>query len=128
MFGRPGDGRCAARSVSLIPAERNLPMRRRFFLIGVALTASAMLGADWSQFRGPGGSGTSEETGLPVTWSEKENLVWRVKLPGPGTSCPIVVGKRVYLTCYSGYGLGVYKKGEKEPDDAKDLRRHLVCI
>jgi outer membrane protein assembly factor BamB len=103
-------------------------MRRRFFLIAVALTAFATLGADWSQFRGPRGSGTSEETGLPVTWSEKENIVWRAKLPGPGTSCPIVVGKRVYLTCYSGYGLGVFKKGEKELEDPKALLRHLVCI
>src|ERR1051325_1723877 len=103
-------------------------MRRSFFLIAVTLTASTALGADWSQFRGPHGSGTSQETGLPVTWSEKENIVWRAKLPGPGTSCPIVVGKRVYLTCYSGYGLGVLKKGIKEPEDPKALRRHLVCI
>jgi outer membrane protein assembly factor BamB len=108
--------------------QRNLLMRRRLFLLAVALTAATSLGADWRQFRGLHGSGTSEETGLPVTWSEKENLVWRAKLPGPGTSCPIVVGKRVYLTCYSGYGLGVFKKDEKEPDDPKDLLRHLVCI
>src|SRR5579871_4388954 len=60
--------------------ERNPVMRRRFLLIAAALTACATLGADWSQFRGPGGSGTSDETGLPVVWSDKENLVWRAKL------------------------------------------------
>jgi outer membrane protein assembly factor BamB len=103
-------------------------MHRRFFQIAVALTAFTTLGADWGQFRGPGGSGTSEGTGLPVTWSEKENIVWRAKLPGPGTSCPIVIGKRVYLTCYSGYGLSLFKKGENEPEDSKALMRHLICI
>ena len=103
-------------------------MRRGFCLLAVALTASTTLGADWSQFRGPRGSGTSEETGVPVAWSEKDNIVWRAKLPGPGTSSPIVVGRRVYLTCYSGYGLGVFKKAEKEPEDPKALLRHLVCI
>src|ERR1019366_5643823 len=101
-------------------------MHRRFFQIAVALTAFTTLGADWRQFRGPGGSGTSEETGLPVTWSEKENIVWRAKLPGPGTSFPIVVGKRVYLTCYSGYGLSAFKKGDNEHEDPKALMRHLV--
>ena len=74
------------------------------------------------QFRGPGGSGISGDTGLPTTWSSKENIVWRTKLPGPGTSCPIVVGKRVYLTCYSGYGL------EPGKGDMDNLMRHLVCI
>jgi outer membrane protein assembly factor BamB len=103
-------------------------MRCCFSLIAVALTTSTALGADWSQFRGPGGSGTSEEKGLPVNWSEKDNIVWRAKLPGPGTSCPIAVGKRVYLTCYSGYGLGKFKKGEKGPEDITALLRHLVCI
>lgn len=101
---------------------------RHLFFIAVALTASTAFAADWRQFRGPDGSGTSAEKGLPTTWSEKDNLVWRAKLPGPGTSSPIVVGKRVYLTCYSGYGLSPYKKGEEEPENPKALMRHLVCI
>lgn len=95
---------------------------RQHLVLGSAILAAISLGADWPQFRGPGGSGTSGETGLPTTWSAKENIVWRTKLPGPGTSCPIVVGKRVYLTCYSGYGL---EPGQGEMDD---LMRHLVCL
>src|SRR5262249_42834413 len=56
------------------------------------------------------------------TWSSTENIVWRTKLPGPGTSSPIVVGKRIYLTCYSGFGL-------QEGNDGMDqLRRHVVCV
>lgn len=96
-------------------------MKRRL-LVPALLMALAGLGADWMQFRGPGGSGTSTETGLPTSWSSKENIVWRTKLPGPGTSCPIVVGKRVYLTCYTGYGL------EPNKGDMDKLMRHLVCV
>jgi outer membrane protein assembly factor BamB len=86
------------------------------------LAAFAAGGADWMQFRGPRGAGTSSDTGLPTTWSATDNVVWRTKLPGPGTSCPIVVGKRVYLTCYSGYGL---EPGQGEMDQ---LIRHLLCL
>lgn len=91
-------------------------------LLLAVVAGTSALGADWMQFRGPGGLGTSDEKGLPVTWSAKENIVWRTEMPGPGTSCPIVVGKRVYITAYSGYGLV-----PDEGDESK-LMRHLLCI
>ena len=97
-------------------------MKPRLLLVPAILVLFSAIGADWMQFRGPGGLGTSAEKGLPTTWSAKENIVWRAELPGPGTSCPIVVGKRVYLTSYSGYGVEVGK------GDMEKLMRHLVCI
>ena len=60
-------------------------------------------GADWRQFRGPGGTGVSVETNLPTQWSEKENIAWKVPLPGRGLSGPIVIGNRVVVTAYTGY-------------------------
>lgn len=97
-------------------------MRSRLLLLPPVLAALLAVGADWLQFRGPGGAGTSRDSGLPTTWSSTENVVWRTKLPGPGTSSPIVLGQRVYLTCYSGYGL------EPGAGDMDQLMRHLVCI
>ncbi len=92
-------------------------------LVVMAMFAASSAGAaDWPQFRGPGGSGVGDAKGLPVTWSSTDNVVWRTKLPGPGTSSPIVVGKRVYVTCYTGYGL------EPGQGDMDKLMRHLVCI
>src|SRR5262249_5912721 len=91
-------------------------------LASAALAALAAVGADWLQFRGPGGAGSSGETGLPTTWSSDQHIVWRTKLPGPGTSSPIVLGKRVYLTCYTGYG------EEQDQGDMNRLMRHLVCV
>lgn len=85
------------------------------------LGALAALGADWPCFRGPGGRGASEERGLPVRWTATENVLWKKQLPGPGASSPVVSRGRVFVTCYSGYGVG--KGGRLE-----DLRRHLLCL
>jgi outer membrane protein assembly factor BamB len=79
-------------------------------------------GADWLRFRGPDGSGVGEATNLPVEWSSKDNIIWKTELPGPGTSSPITVGKQVFLTCYSGYGL------VPDEGDMNQLMRHLVCV
>jgi outer membrane protein assembly factor BamB len=79
---------------------------------------------DWPRFHGPDGSGISRDTQpLPVKWSETENLKWKYKLPGPGSSSPIVVGPRVFVTCWTGYGMD-----SDNPGDEKDLRRHLLCL
>lgn len=78
---------------------------------------------DWPQFRGPGGQGISRETGLSAEWSATKNILWKTEVPGKGSSSPIILGKRVYLTAFSGYGLDV-----KNPGDPDDLVRHLICL
>ena len=51
----------------------------------------------WSQWRGPDGSGVSDETGLPAAWSP-ESARWKTALPGRGHSSPVIWGNRVFLT------------------------------
>ncbi|RLS67891.1 MAG: hypothetical protein DWI00_18215, partial [Planctomycetota bacterium] len=53
---------------------------------------------DWLQWRGPLGTGISEETGVPQKWSQTENIRWKVKLDGEGNSSPIVVDSKVFIT------------------------------
>jgi hypothetical protein len=89
----------------------------------VLLLALPALAADWVRFRGPQGHGASDERGLPTHWSATENIVWKTELPGPGTSSPIVVGDRIYLTSYSGYGLDA-----RDPGDKSKLMRHVVAL
>ena len=92
-------------------------------LVFLSVTAHAQAG-DWSRFRGPNGSGISPDTDpVPVKWSDTKNLKWKIELPGPGLSSPIVVGKRVFVTCWNGYGLN-----SRDPGDQKNLQRHLLCI
>ena len=80
--------------------------------------------ADWTRFRGPNGSGIPEDgKAFPLKWSDTENLNWKTALPGPGSSSPIVVGDKIFVTCWSGYGTD-----ESRNADMEDLKRHLVCI
>jgi outer membrane protein assembly factor BamB len=53
---------------------------------------------DWPQFRGPSSQGHSNETGLPLEWSESRNVVWKSMVPGRGWSSPVVADGRVWLT------------------------------
>jgi outer membrane protein assembly factor BamB len=78
---------------------------------------------DWNQFRGPGGQGKSAETGLPTNWSPDSNIVWKTELPGAGTSSPIFIGDRIYLTCYSGFGVPGGSQG-----DMDSLKLYVVCL
>lgn len=63
-------------------------------LAAMAMTAQA---ENWPGWRGPRGDGSSDETKVPVTWSETEHIAWKVKLPYGGHSSPIVLGNRVFL-------------------------------
>jgi hypothetical protein len=46
--------------------------------------------ANWTQWRGAGLLGVVAGSGYPTTWSEEENIVWKVTIPGWGTSSPII--------------------------------------
>lgn len=63
-----------------------------FILVGAAR-------ADWPEFRGPRGDGHAEgAAGLPVKWSETENVKWKTPIPERGWSTPVVLGGQIWLT------------------------------
>src|SRR5437763_15563411 len=65
-----------------------------FLLLG-SMTAAG--DNQWTQFRGPNGSGVDSSTGYPVEFSPSKNVVWKTAIPF-GQSSPILAGSRVYLT------------------------------
>ena len=89
----------------------------------VALAAGSAWAADWTQFRGPGGLATADDKTLPTKWDSEANVAWKVALPGPGTSSPIVVGDKIFITCYTGYGVD-----PQAPGSQGDLVYHLLCL
>ena len=99
--------------------------RKSLLLLAVlGMSSGSSLASDWNRFRGPNGTGISPDTEpLPTTFSETENMKWKVALPGAGVSCPIVVGDKVIVTCYSGYGVD-----RQNPGDMNALKRHVVCV
>jgi outer membrane protein assembly factor BamB len=66
-------------------------------VLGLAMSP-ARAGETWPQFRGPGGTGHSDSTGLPTRWGEKLNVVWKTPIHDKGWSSPVVWGKQVWLT------------------------------
>ncbi|MCU0917770.1 MAG: PQQ-binding-like beta-propeller repeat protein [Planctomycetes bacterium] len=62
------------------------------------LFAGVALGQEWTQFRGPNGQGISRAKSIPITWTDQD-YNWKIKLPGPGHSSPVVWADRVFVTC-----------------------------
>lgn len=62
------------------------------------LVATIVNGENWPSWRGPRENGISNERELPLTWSATKNIRWKVALPEPGNSTPIVWGDRVFIT------------------------------
>jgi outer membrane protein assembly factor BamB len=52
----------------------------------------------WPRWRGPSGQGYVEGSGYPDRWSDTENVLWKVRVPGSGNSSPIVWSDRIFLT------------------------------
>ena len=74
-------------------------------MIAIASTLSASAGSltvdpasDWPAWRGPTRDGIAAPGQTPpVQWSETENILWKVPVPGRGHGSPTVVGDRIYL-------------------------------
>ena len=96
-----------------------------FFAQGVAvpLLAQGTSGTDWPQFRGSGALGRSDAKGVPLTWSDDKNVVWKTAMPGPGASSPITLGNKIFITCFTGFATS-----SREPGDMAKLKRHLLCL
>jgi outer membrane protein assembly factor BamB len=67
------------------------------------LCIAANAGADsagekfWPQWRGPLGTGVGPQADPPLTWSETNNIKWKLALPGEGDSTPIIWADRVFV-------------------------------
>ncbi|TAK96093.1 MAG: quinonprotein alcohol dehydrogenase [Verrucomicrobia bacterium] len=82
---------------------RSLMHIRRFFFVHFAVLALAAK-ADWPDFRGPwcdghaAAPGDTNLLGLPLRWSETENVKWKTPIPHRGWSTPVVLGQQIWLT------------------------------
>lgn len=59
--------------------------------------ATFISGEEWSQFRGPNGTGVSATTNLPETFGPAKNMIWKTELPA-GHSSPVLTSDRVFVT------------------------------
>jgi outer membrane protein assembly factor BamB len=85
------------------------------------LTLSGVAATDqWPQFRGLQAGLVPDDPGLPDTWSETQNVVWKTTIPGLGWSSPVVWDDHVFLTAAVSTGKeaapikGLYDPGDDQ--------------
>ena len=107
--------------------------RRDFLaLLGSAAPLAASSPRNWPNFRGAGSLGTSEDDSrLPDTWSDTENVLWKTPLPGMAWASPVVWESRIFLTNVVSEGAvepvkkGLYFGGNR-PDISPDPHRWIA--
>jgi len=86
---------------------RHMPIMNFLFRLPVVTLSLLVLNApvfaaesdlDWPGWRGPRADGVADGRNLPTEWSVTKNVRWSVKLPGWGTSSPVVRSDKVYVT------------------------------
>lgn len=84
----------------------------RLFLIILILSPFFISHAEetgyWPDWRGPTADGHSNATGLPLTWSEDENIVWKVPIHDHGYSTPVVWENQIWMTTATEDGKTLY--------------------
>jgi outer membrane protein assembly factor BamB len=68
----------------------------------LSLAAGLASAGNWPQWRGPNLNGVASETGVPTSWDQQKNVTWKLAMPGPSGSTPIVWGDRIFLSTGTG--------------------------
>src|SRR5713226_1456458 len=84
-----------------------------YFLPATLALVGTVWAGNWPQWRGPNGDGMSEESGLPLKWDEKTNILWKCPL-ADGASTPVVWGDAVFVTAQDGDVLLLVKIDKKK--------------
>ena len=93
-----------------------------FVTLSVLLSAAGLSAAEpagdfdqyWPHWRGPGDDGVAPHADPPVTWSESENIRWKVPIEGEGSASPIVWGDLVFVTSAVDTGEGIGEEDGSE--------------
>ena len=70
-----------------------------FALAAVVVLASQPVGFEknWHHWRGPHATGAAVDANPPTTWSETENIRWKVAIPGMGHAAPIIWEDKIFI-------------------------------
>src|SRR4026208_1062794 len=92
-------------------------------LTGFALLVASTLPlqAQWPQFRGPTGDGTTSATALPLKWGEGQNVRWKTAVHGRAWSSPVIVENRIWMTTATEDGHDLFVVAV-DPSDGRILR------
>ncbi len=78
-----------------------MPSRFAVALSCVLVCLFTRVDAQWSQFRGPNGTGIGDGAGYPTEFSPTTNVAWKSAVPF-GQSSPVIAAGRLFLTGIEG--------------------------
>jgi outer membrane protein assembly factor BamB len=87
-----------------------------------AVAAASTPNENWPEWRGPLQNGVAPEANPPITWSETNNVKWKVKLPGSGVATPIIWDNQVFIQTAIPTGNKVEPKGADAGDQPPPAR------
>ncbi len=73
---------------------------------------------NWHHWRGPLTNGTAVNANPPVTWSESENIRWKVPIPGLGHATPIIWEDKIFIQT----AIKVEKTEEEETENNNETK------
>jgi outer membrane protein assembly factor BamB len=76
----------------------------------------------WPTWRGPAQDGVSPDGDPPVSWSESENVKWKVKVEGRSLATPIVWGDRIFLVSAVPFDEAAYAESQKAAAEKLERR------
>ena len=77
-------------------------------LVTAILLSQPAASQNWTEFRGPSGTGISAARDLPLQWSESENIQWKLEIHGKGWSSPVSWDNQLWLTTATEDGKKLY--------------------
>ena len=67
-------------------------------LLTLLLIAADGAAQQWPRFRGVDAGNIADDPALPDTWSETENIAWKIDIPGLSWSSPVVWDDHIFVT------------------------------
>jgi outer membrane protein assembly factor BamB len=74
----------------------SVALQRLLVIVPLYLACGNAWSQEWTRFRGPNGTGESEATTVPATWTDAD-YNWKIELPGAGHSSPVLWGPKIFL-------------------------------
>lgn len=93
-----------ARTCAAFRRQFTSPSLSLYCALALSASSAATVAGDWPEFRGPWGNGyaqapdDSKPLGLPLQWSETDNVRWKTEIPHRGWSTPVVMDGQVWIT------------------------------
>lgn len=101
----------------------------RFTICAAILVSPFAMAADvWPTWRGPTSDGVIETGNPPITWSETENIKWKVPIPGNSDSTPIVWGDKMFIETVTPVTPFTPEQAESKKPPLVPYRFFILCL